>query len=76
MARLEDHQPKASVRGILPDRFINVGNVQWFGSVARELTYKRPSVWLPNELLYRQLELGAVRRLHRHETLELSEVRK
>ena len=43
MSRLEDLQPNASVRGILPDRLVTVVNVQWFGSEALELTYKDPS---------------------------------
>ena len=55
MARLEDLQPQASVRGILPDSLVTVVNVQWFGSEALELTYKDPSGRLANELLYRRL---------------------
>ena len=53
MARLENLQPQASVRGILPDSLVTVVNVQWFGSEALELTYKDPSGRLANELLYR-----------------------
>lgn len=37
--KLEDLQPNASVRGILPDALVAVVNVQWFGSEALELTY-------------------------------------
>jgi hypothetical protein len=37
MIRLEDLQPNASVRGILPDSLITVVSVQWFGSEALEL---------------------------------------
>jgi len=51
--RLEDLQPNAAVRGILPDQLVTVVSVQWFGSQALELTYKRPSGRVANELLYR-----------------------
>ena len=40
MAKLEDLQPNAEIRGILPDSLVTVVNVQWFGSEALELTYK------------------------------------
>ena len=43
MSKLEDLQPNAAVRGILPDSLVTVVNVQWFGSEALELTYKAPS---------------------------------
>lgn len=56
MARLEDLQPSASVRGILPDRLVTIVNVQWFGSEALELTFKDPSGRVANELLYRHDE--------------------
>ncbi len=42
MSKLEDLQPNASVRGILPDALVTVVSVQWFGSEALELTYKDP----------------------------------
>ncbi len=51
--RLEDLQPNAAVRGILPDQLVTVVSVQWFGSQALELTYKGPSGRVANELLYR-----------------------
>ncbi|RJR43449.1 MAG: DEAD/DEAH box helicase, partial [Desulfobacteraceae bacterium] len=56
MSRLEDLQPRAAVRGILPDSLVTVVNVQWFGSEALELTYKDPSGRVANELLYRHDE--------------------
>src|SRR6185312_7797738 len=56
MIRLEDLQPGASVRGILPDQLVSVVSVQWFGSAALELTYKSGSGVLGNELLYREDE--------------------
>jgi superfamily II DNA or RNA helicase len=56
MTRLEDLQPTAAVRGILPDQIVTVVSVQWFGSEALELTYKGPSGRVANELLYRHDE--------------------
>jgi SNF2 family DNA or RNA helicase len=56
MIRLEDLQPKASLRGILPDSQVTVVSVQWFGSEALELTYKEPSGRVANVLLYRHDE--------------------
>ncbi|ALG70977.1 RNA helicase [Azospirillum thiophilum] len=56
MARLEELQTSASVRGILPNGLVTVVNVQWFGSVALELTYKDATGKVANELLYRHDE--------------------
>src|SRR5579859_1788655 len=56
MTALEDLQPKAAIRGILPDALVTVVNVQWFGSEAVELTYKTPAGKVANELLYRHDE--------------------
>lgn len=56
MIRLEDLQPNASIRGILPDSLVTVVNVQWFGSEALELTYKTSTGKVANELLYRHDE--------------------
>ena len=56
MSRLEELQPNAAVRGILPDGLVTVVNVQWFGSEALELTYKTPAGKVANELLYRHDE--------------------
>src|SRR5712691_5390828 len=56
MTRLEDLQPTAAVRGILPDQVVTVVSVQWFGSAALELTYKGASGRVANELLYRHDE--------------------
>lgn len=53
MTRLEDLQPTAAVRGILPDQLVTVVSVVWFGSEALELTYKSPFGRVTNELLYR-----------------------
>ncbi len=56
MARLENLQPNAAVRGILPDGLVTVVSVQWYGSEALELTYKTPAGKVANELLYRDDE--------------------
>lgn len=56
MSKLEDLQPNASVKGILPDCLISVVNIQWFGTEAIELTYKDPTGKVSNELLYRSDE--------------------
>jgi SNF2 family DNA or RNA helicase len=56
MIKLEDLQPNATIRGILPDTFVTVSSVQWFGSEALELTYKDPSGRVANQLLYRHDE--------------------
>jgi superfamily II DNA or RNA helicase len=57
VTRLEDIQPNAAVRGILPDALITVVSVRWYGSEALELTYKTPTGKVANELLYRHDEL-------------------
>ena len=56
MIKLEDLQPNAAVRGILPDALVMVVSVQWFGSEALELTYKDPAGRVANVLLYRHDE--------------------
>ncbi len=56
LMKLEELQPNASVRGILPDSLVTVINVQWFGSEALELTYKDPGGRVASQLLYRHDE--------------------
>jgi len=56
MTKLEHLQPKASIRGIIPDAIATVVSVQWFGTDALELTYKTPAGKVANELLYRHDE--------------------
>ena len=56
MIKLEELQPGAAVRGIIPDALVVVVSVQWFGSEALELTYKTPTGKVANELLYRHDE--------------------
>jgi SNF2 family DNA or RNA helicase len=54
--KLEDLQPNAAIRGVLPDSLVSVVSVQWFGSNAIELTYKTAAGKVANELLYRDDE--------------------
>jgi superfamily II DNA or RNA helicase len=54
--KLEQLQPNAAVRGVLPDALVTVVSVQWFGSEALELTYKTAAGKVANELLYRHDE--------------------
>jgi superfamily II DNA or RNA helicase len=54
--KLEDLQPNAAVRGIVPDSLVSVVSVQWFGSEALELTYKEAAGRVANQLLYRHDE--------------------
>lgn len=56
MIQLEQLQPRAAIRGIVPDALVVVVSVQWFGSEALELTYKTPTGKVANELLYRDDE--------------------
>lgn len=56
MARLEEIKRGATVKGVLPEGFINVVDVSWIGSVAIELTYKDSKGKLANELIYRDRE--------------------
>ena len=56
MPKLEELQPNAAVRGILPDSLVTVVSVQSYGSEALELTYKTPTGKVANELLYRHDE--------------------
>jgi SNF2 family DNA or RNA helicase len=56
VSRLEDLQPHAAVRGLIPDGLATVVNVQWFGSEALELTYKDAAGRVANVLLYRHDE--------------------
>jgi SNF2 family DNA or RNA helicase len=54
--RLEDLTRGAAIKGILPDVFISVVDVVWFGTEALELTYKTPDGKVNNRLLYREDE--------------------
>jgi hypothetical protein len=54
--KLEDLQPDATVRGILPDAAVTVVNVQWYGSDALTLVYRGPNGRVADEILYRHDE--------------------
>jgi hypothetical protein len=54
--KLEDLQPDASVRGILPDALVSVVNVQWHGSDALTLVYRGLDGRVADEILYRHDE--------------------
>jgi SNF2 family DNA or RNA helicase len=56
MIQLEQLQPNAALRGILPDTLVTVVSVQWYGADALELTYKMANGRVANELLYRHDE--------------------
>jgi SNF2 family DNA or RNA helicase len=53
MSQLEDLQPNASLRGVLPNALVTVVSVKWLGTGALDLTYKDPAGKLGSELLYR-----------------------
>ena len=53
---LEDLQPDATVRGILPDAAVTVVSVQWHGSEALTLVYRGPNGRVADEILYRHDE--------------------
>jgi hypothetical protein len=57
MIKLEQLQPGAARRGIVPDAIVVVVSVQWLGSESLELTYKTPTGKVANELLYRHDEV-------------------
>jgi superfamily II DNA or RNA helicase len=54
--KLEDLQPDAAVRGILPDALVTVVSVEWHGSDALTLVYRGPSGRVADEILYRHDE--------------------
>ncbi len=56
MPRLEALTRGAVVKGVLPDSFVTVVDVNWIGSAALELTYKDSQGRLGSELLYRDRE--------------------
>ncbi len=54
--KLEDLQPDATVRGILPDALVTVVSVSWHGSDALTLVYRGPNGRVADEILYRHDE--------------------
>ncbi len=53
---LEELQPDAVVRGILPDATVTVVGVQWHGSDALTLIYRAPDGRIADEILFRHDE--------------------
>jgi superfamily II DNA or RNA helicase len=53
---LEQLQPNATIRGLVPDGVATVVGVTWYGTEALEVTYKLPSGQVASQLLYRQDE--------------------
>ena len=62
ITRLEDLQPDAAVRGILPDALATVVSVEWHGWDALTLVYRGPNGRVADEILHRhdQPRLGIV----------------
>ncbi len=54
--KLEDLQPDAAVRGILPDAAVTVVSVEWHGSDALTIVYRGPNGRVADEILYRHDE--------------------
>jgi SNF2 family DNA or RNA helicase len=54
--KLEELQPGATLRGILPDALATVVNVQWHGSDALTLVYRAPNGRVADEILFRHDE--------------------
>jgi hypothetical protein len=54
--KLEDLQPDATFRGILPDALVTVVSVAWHGSDALTLVYRAPNGRIADEILYRHDE--------------------
>jgi SNF2 family DNA or RNA helicase len=53
---LDDLQPDAAVRGILPDALVTVVSVTWHGTDALTLVYRAPNGRVADEILYRHDE--------------------
>jgi superfamily II DNA or RNA helicase len=54
--KLEELQPNAAIRGIVPDGAVTVVNVQWHGSDALTLVYRDAGGRVNQEILYRHDE--------------------
>jgi superfamily II DNA or RNA helicase len=54
--KLEELQPDATIRGILPDAAVAVVGVEWHGSDALTLVYRGPNGRVADEVLYRHDE--------------------
>lgn len=56
MARLEELNVGASVRGVVPDALVTVVQVNWYGSDVLQLVYRQPNGAVAERLLYRDDE--------------------
>ncbi|MGH2748312.1 MAG: SNF2-related protein, partial [Actinomycetota bacterium] len=54
--KLEDLQPNAAVRGLVPDATATVVSTQWHGADALTLIYRSPAGKVAEEILYRHDE--------------------
>ncbi|MBX9829555.1 MAG: DUF3883 domain-containing protein [Xanthobacteraceae bacterium] len=53
MAKLEDLEVNASVKGLLPSGLATIVSVQWYGADAAEVTYKDSGGSVANQILFR-----------------------
>jgi hypothetical protein len=51
--KLEELQPNATIRGILPDGLVTIVSVSWHGADALTLIYRTPAGKVAEEILYR-----------------------
>lgn len=58
MSKVEALLPISTVKGIFPDSLATVVNVQWFGSMAMELTHKVTTWKVAIELFHPQSRLA------------------
>jgi len=56
MTALESLQPDSKVTGIIPNQAVTVVRVNWYGTSAVELIYKRPDGQTGSQILYRHDE--------------------
>jgi len=56
MLRLEEIQPSAVVRGIVPNESVTIEKIAWFGSEALEVMFKTADGGVQNQLIYRDDE--------------------
>jgi hypothetical protein len=56
MTRLEDLTPGTTVQGIIPDGFVTIEHVKWFGSDTVQIDYQDSRGKLETQILYRDNE--------------------